>query len=191
MLEIKQNTTLSKLEEHIKAILELLGEDLEREGLKKTPERVAKSLSYLTSGKKESLTTLINGALFNSNLKEMILVKEIELYSLCEHHVLPFFGHCHIAYIPKGKIIGLSKIPRVVDYHARCLQVQENLTWEIANSLMKLLDAQGVGVVMQAKHLCMMMRGVEKQSASLKTSVMLGIFDTDSRIRSEFLSLIR
>ncbi|MES2997803.1 MAG: GTP cyclohydrolase I FolE [Pseudomonadota bacterium] len=175
---------------HIKAILTLLGEDPEREGLKKTPERVSESLRYLTSGKQQSLETLINGALFSSTMEEMILVKDIELYSLCEHHLLPFIGHCHIAYIPNGKIIGLSKIPRLVDFYARRLQVQENLTQQIADSLMQLLDAKGVAVVIEAKHLCMMMRGVEKQRASMKTSVMLGVFRTDMRTRSEFLSLI-
>jgi GTP cyclohydrolase I len=178
------------METHIEAILKILGEDPHREGLRKTPERVAKSLRYLTSGKEQSLDSIINGAVFNSTMEEMILVKDIELYSLCEHHLLPFIGHCHIAYIPNGKIIGLSKIPRIVDFYARRLQIQENLTNQIANALMKLLNAKGVAVVMDAKHLCMMMRGVEKQRASLKTSVMLGLFRDDPRTRSEFLSLL-
>ena len=178
------------METHITAILKLLGEDPDREGLKKTPARVAKSLRYLTSGKQQSLDAIVNGALFHSTIEEMILVKDIELYSLCEHHLLPFIGHCHIAYIPNGKIIGLSKIPRLVDFYARRLQIQENLTCQIADSLMKLLDAKGVAVIIEAKHLCMMMRGVEKQNAVMKTSVMLGLFREDRRTRAEFLSLI-
>ena len=178
------------METHIRAILEQLGEDVNREGLIKTPQRVAESLRYLTSGKQQSLDTIINGALFNSLMKEMILVKDIELYSLCEHHLLPFIGYCHMAYIPNGKIIGLSKIPRVIDFYARRLQVQENLTCQIADSLMGLLNAKGVAIIIEAKHLCMMMRGVEKQNASLKTSVMRGIFRDDIRARSEFLSLL-
>lgn len=178
------------MEKHIKSILKLLGEDPEREGLKKTPERVAQSLRYLTSGKRQSLDTLINGAVFQSPMEEMILVKDIELYSLCEHHLLPFIGVCHIAYIPNGKIIGLSKIPRLVDFYARGLQTQENLTRQIADSLMELLNALGVAIIIEAKHLCMMMRGVEKQKASMKTSVMLGLFKKDIRTRSEFLSLL-
>ncbi|MES2141992.1 MAG: GTP cyclohydrolase I FolE [Pseudomonadota bacterium] len=178
------------METHIRAILEQLGEDVNREGLIKTPQRVAESLRYLTSGKQQSLDTIINGALFNSLMKEMILVKDIELYSLCEHHLLPFIGHCHMAYIPNGKIIGLSKIPRVIDFYARRLQVQENLTCQIADSLMEILNAQGVAIIIEAKHLCMMMRGIEKQNASLKTSVMRGLFQYDIRIRSEFLSLL-
>ena len=178
------------METHIRAILEQLGEDIDREGLIKTPERVAESLRYLTSGKRQSLDTIINGALFNSTMSEMILVKDIEVYSLCEHHLLPFIGHCHIAYIPNGKIIGLSKIPRIVDFYARRLQVQENLTCEIADSLMERLNAKGVAIIIEAKHLCMMMRGVEKQNASLKTSVMRGLFQNDIKARTEFLSLL-
>lgn len=178
------------MQTHIKAILKLLGEDPEREGLKKTPERVAKSLCYLTSGTQQSLETLINDAFFSSTMTEMILIKDIELYSLCEHHLLPFFGHCHIAYIPDGKIIGLSKIPRLVDFYARRLQIQENLTCQIADSLMSLLNAKGVAVVIEAKHLCMMMRGIEKQNTSLKTSVMLGVFRDDMKTRAELLSLL-
>lgn len=178
------------MEKHIKAILSALGEDPEREGLKNTPLRVAKSLRYLTSGARESLDVLLNGAVFNSSMEEMILVKDIELYSLCEHHLLPFIGVCHIAYIPNGKIIGLSKIPRIINFYARRLQIQENLTRQIADTLMKVLDAKGVAIIIEAKHLCMMMRGVEKQKASMKTSVMLGLFKEDLRTRSEFLSLI-
>jgi GTP cyclohydrolase IA len=179
-----------KMQTQIRTILKLLGEDPEREGLKKTPERVTQALHYLTSGYQQSLDAVINGALFNSTMKEMILIKDIELFSLCEHHLLPFIGRCHIAYIPNGKIIGLSKIPRLVDFYARRLQVQENLTRQIADSLMNLLNAKGVGIIIEAKHLCIMMRGVEKQNASLKTSVMLGLFREDMRTRAEFLSLI-
>lgn len=178
------------MEKHIKAILRLLGEDPQREGLKETPKRVAQSLRYLTSGKQQSLAQLINGALFKSTMEEMIIVKDIELYSLCEHHLLPFIGTCHIAYIPNGKIIGLSKIPRLVDFYARNLQIQENLTRQIADCLMNLLNAKGVAVIIEAKHLCMMMRGVEKQGASMKTSVMLGLFRDHIETRSEFLSLV-
>lgn len=178
------------MEKHIKAILSALGEDPEREGLKNTPLRVAKSLRYLTSGARESLDILLNGAVFHSTMEEMILVKDIELYSLCEHHLLPFIGVCHIAYIPNGKIIGLSKIPRIINFYARRLQIQENLTRQIADTLMKVLDAKGVAIIIEAKHLCMMMRGVEKQKASMKTSVMLGLFKEDLRTRSEFLSLV-
>lgn len=187
---IKQKSVLKKMETQIKTILELLGDDPEREGLKNTPKRVAKTLRYLTSGKQQSLNSIINGALFSSEMEEMILVKDIELYSLCEHHLLPFIGHCHIAYIPNGKIIGLSKIPRIVDFYARRLQVQENLTYQIADSLMELLQAKGVAVIIEAKHLCMMMRGIKKQSASLKTSVMRGLFRDDVRTRVEFLNLL-
>lgn len=178
------------MEKHIKAILVALGEDPEREGLKNTPFRVSKSLHYLTSGSRESLDNIINGALFRSAMEEMILVKDIELYSLCEHHLLPFIGVCHIAYIPNGKIIGLSKIPRIINLYARRLQIQENLTRQIGDTLMEILDAKGVAIIIEAQHLCMMMRGVEKQKASMKTSVMLGLFQDDQRTRSEFLSLV-
>jgi GTP cyclohydrolase IA len=178
------------MEKQIKTLLELLGEDPDREGLRKTPERVAASLRYLTSGKHQSLEAIINGALFQSSSEEMIVVKDIELYSLCEHHLLPFIGFCHIGYLPNGKIIGLSKIPRLVDFYAKRLQIQENLTCQIADSLMELLDAKGVAIIIEAKHLCMMMRGVEKQNASLKTSVMRGLFRSDYSTRAEFFSLL-
>ncbi len=178
------------MEKHIKAILTALGEDPEREGLKNTPSRVAKSLRYLTSGSHETLDDILNGAVFHSTMEEMILVKDIELYSLCEHHLLPFIGVCHIAYIPNGKIIGLSKISRIINFYARRLQIQENLTRQIADTLMQVLSAKGVAIIIEAKHLCMMMRGVEKQKASMKTSVMLGLFRKDLSTRSEFLSLV-
>jgi GTP cyclohydrolase I len=178
------------MEKHIKAILTTLGEDPEREGLKKTPARVAKSLRYLTSGTRESLQDIFNDALFASDMEEMILVKDIELYSLCEHHLLPFMGVCHVAYIPNGQIIGLSKIPRIVNFYARRLQIQENLTQQIAVTLMDKLNAKGVAIIIEAKHLCMMMRGVEKQQSTMKTSVMLGLFQQNIRIRAEFFSLV-
>jgi GTP cyclohydrolase I len=178
------------MEKQIKAILTALGEDPEREGLKKTPERLAKSLRHLTSGTRASLNDIFNDALFKSDMEEMILVKDIELYSLCEHHLLPFMGVCHVAYIPNGQIVGLSKIPRIVNFYARRLQIQENLTRQIADTLMDKLNAKGVAIIIEAKHLCMMMRGVEKQRATMKTSVMLGLFQQNIRIRAEFFSLV-
>ena len=177
------------MEKHIKAILQALGEDTEREGLKNTPLRVSQSLRYLTSGSRESLDDILNSAVFHSGMEEMILVKDIELYSLCEHHLLPFLGVCHIAYIPNGKIIGLSKISRIVDFYARRLQIQENLTRQIADTLMSVLDAKGVAIIIEAKHLCMMMRGVEKQNSVMTTSVMLGEMRHNPSSRMEFLQL--
>ena len=171
-------------------MIKRIGENPAREGLAKTPERAAKAFEYLTRGYKQNVTEVINGALFETDSDEMVIVKDIELYSLCEHHLLPFFGRCHVGYIPKGKIIGLSKIARIVDVFARRLQVQENLTQQIARSLMDQTGARGVGVVIEARHLCMMMRGVEKQNSSMKTSSMLGIFRSSINTRSEFLSLI-
>ena len=171
--------------------LELLGEDPEREGLQKTPDRVAKAMDFLTSGYRVDLEELINGALFEEETQEMILVRNIELYSMCEHHMLPFIGKAHVAYIPDGKIIGLSKIARIVDAYARRLQVQERLTEQIAGALECGLQPKGVGVVIEARHFCMMMRGVEKQNSSATTSAMLGLFRSDSKTRAEFLSLIR
>lgn len=179
------------MQEHFKNIIEALGEDSSREGLRDTPKRAAKAMSFLTQGYKQSLDDIINNALFDSSNSEMVLVKNIEVYSLCEHHLLPFIGKCHIAYIPDGKILGLSKFARIVDMHARRLQVQENLTSEIANTLQSVTGAKGVGVILEAKHLCMMMRGVEKQNSTMTTSVMLGILRDDARTRGEFLSLIR
>lgn len=167
-----------------------MGEDPEREGLVKTPERVLKSYEFLTSGYKMSLEKIVNGALFDVELPEMVLVKDIEFYSLCEHHLVPFFGKCHVAYIPNHKIIGLSKIPRIVEMFARRLQVQERLTYEIAQCLNDVLKPRGVGVVMEAQHLCMMMRGVQKQNASAKTSSLVGVFHEPST-RLEFFNLIK
>ncbi len=171
-------------------IIELTGEDLTREGLVKTPERAAKAFEFITKGYKEDLDTIINGALFESKCDDMIMVKDIELYSMCEHHMLPFIGKCHVGYIPNGKILGLSKVARIVDMYARRLQVQENLTNQIATTILKVTGAIGVAVVIEAKHLCMMMRGVEKQNSAMKTSSMLGEFREDRAARNEFLSLI-
>jgi GTP cyclohydrolase I len=178
------------MQDHFKKIIEALGEDPHREGLRDTPKRAAKAMEFLTQGYHQSIDKIINGALFSSDNEEMVLVKHIELYSLCEHHLLPFIGKCHVAYLPSGKIIGLSKIARIVDMHARRLQVQENLTKEIAQTMFDITGAAGVGVIIEAQHLCMMMRGVEKQNSVMSTSVMLGSFRDDPRTRSEFLSLV-
>lgn len=172
-------------------LLQSIGEDVNREGLQRTPDRAARSLEFLTQGYRQNLDQIINGAVFESNASEIILVKDIELYSLCEHHLLPFIGRAHVAYLPNGKVIGLSKVARIVDVFARRLQIQENLTTQIAESLMNCLQPSGVAVVVEAKHLCMMMRGVEKQNSVMKTSCLLGTFKDDARTRSEFLSLLR
>lgn len=171
-------------------ILLELGEDLNREGLRDTPKRAAKALRYLTKGYQESLDDIINGALFESDMSEMVIVKKIEMYSLCEHHLLPFLGICHVGYIPNGRVLGLSKVARIVDYFARRLQIQERLTGEIAHCIESITGAKGVAVVMEAKHLCMMMRGVEKQNSVLTTSVMLGDMRDNPSSRLEFLNLI-
>ena len=172
-------------------LLQSIGEDVNREGLQRTPDRAARSLEFLTQGYRQNLDRIINGAVFESNASEIILVKDIELYSLCEHHLLPFIGRAHVAYLPNGKVIGLSKVARIVDVFARRLQIQENLTTQIAESLMNCLQPSGVAVVVEAKHLCMMMRGVEKQNSVMKTSCLLGTFKDDARTRSEFLSLLK
>jgi len=171
-------------------LLEAVGEDPEREGLVRTPNRAARAFEFLTNGYRQDLDELVNNAIFESDASEIILVKDIELYSLCEHHLLPFIGRAHVAYIPSGKVIGLSKMARIVDVFARRLQIQENLTTQIADALMKTLHPSGVAVVIEAKHLCMMMRGVEKQNSVMKTSCLLGVFKEDARTRSEFLSLL-
>lgn len=171
-------------------LLKELGEDPRRQGLQKTPARVEASYRYLTSGYKKSVQEVLNGAIFDEEYDEMVVLKDIELFSLCEHHLLPFFGKCHVAYIPKGRIIGLSKIPRIVDIFARRLQVQERLTSQIANCLKEALEPLGVAVVIEAFHLCMAMRGVEKQNAACTTSAMLGAFRNDRGTRSEFMNLI-
>jgi len=178
------------MEEAFKKIIQSVGEDLNRDGLKDTPKRAAKAFEFMTHGYQQSLEKVVNGALFETDNDEMIIVKDIELYSLCEHHLLPFTGKCHVAYLPKGKIIGLSKIARIVDMFARRLQVQEKLTKQIAETILEITQGRGVGVIIEAKHLCMMMRGVEKQNSVMTTSVMLGTFREDRRTRSEFLSLV-
>ncbi len=175
----------------IEQMLVRLGEDPEREGLKRTPLRVAKALDFLTSGYTTPMESVVNNALFQSESEDMVIVKDIEFYSLCEHHMLPFFGRVHVAYVPKDKIIGLSKIARVVDVFARRLQVQERLTNQIADAMMEILEARGVGVVAEASHFCMMMRGVQKQNSSTITSAMRGSFRDDARTRAEFMSLVR
>jgi GTP cyclohydrolase IA len=175
----------------VRRLLAEVGEDPDREGLRDTPRRVEQSLRFLTSGYTADLESVINGALFTVEYNEMVIVRDIDFYSLCEHHLLPFFGRCHIAYIPDGKVIGLSKIPRLVDVFARRLQVQERLTSEIAETFRSRVKPLGVAVVMEATHLCMAMRGVEKQNAVTTTSAMLGVFHSDARTRHEFLELIR
>lgn len=179
------------MKEYFKKIIASTGEDITSENLVKTPERAAAAFQFLTQGYHQSLDELVNGALFPSDNDEMIIVKNIELYSLCEHHLLPFVGKCHVAYIPKGKIIGLSKIPRIVDMFARRLQVQERLTKQIADCILNITMAYGVGVIMEARHFCMMMRGVQKQNSALTTSMMLGVFRKDRKTRAEFLSLLQ
>jgi len=179
------------LESYYRKIIKGVGEDPDREGLLNTPGRAARAMQYLTRGYNLSLEEVVNNAIFDSDNEEMILVKNIELYSLCEHHLLPFIGKCHVAYIPTGKVIGLSKIARIVDMYARRLQIQENLTKQIADSLMEVIQPSGVGVIIEAQHLCMMMRGVEKQNSMMTTSMMLGSFRKEDRTRSEFVRLTR
>lgn len=181
---------LAGMEQSFRNLLEAVGEDPQRQGLLKTPHRAARAFEFLTNGYRQSLSEIVNDALFDSEASEIILVKNIELYSLCEHHLLPFTGKAHVAYIPNGKVIGLSKVARIVDVFARRLQIQENLTIQIADALMQSLHPNGVAVVIEAKHLCMMMRGVEKQNSVMKTSCLLGSFKEDARTRSEFLSLL-
>jgi GTP cyclohydrolase I len=179
------------MQDTIRHLLTALGEDPKREGLRDTPRRVEKSLKFLTSGYTADLDAIVNGALFHVEYSEMVIVRDIDFYSLCEHHLLPFFGKCHIAYLPKGQVIGLSKIPRIVDVFARRLQVQERLTSQIAETIREKVKPLGVAVVMEATHLCMAMRGVEKQNSVTTTSSMLGGFRDDARTRHEFLELIR
>ena len=178
------------MEQHFRKMLEHIGEDPQREGLIKTHMRAARAFEFMTQGYKKNVDDIVNCAFFTYENDEMVIVKNIEMYSLCEHHLLPFFGKAHVGYIPKGKIIGLSKIARIVDMYARRLQVQENLTREIAQTLMKATGALGVGVVIEAQHLCMMMRGVEKQNSVMKTSCLLGSFREEDATRKEFLALI-
>ncbi|WMP18986.1 GTP cyclohydrolase I FolE [Thiothrix lacustris] len=168
-----------------------IGEDINRDGLQKTPERAAKAFSFLTQGYQQSLEDIVNGAVFDSSNDEMVVVKDIEFYSLCEHHMLPFVGKAHVAYLPQGKVLGLSKIARITDMYARRLQIQENMTKQIADAIQAVTGAAGVGVVLEAQHFCMMMRGVQKQHSSTVTSMMLGEFRENSRTRQEFLQLIK
>ena len=179
------------MDNHYLNILQDIGEDPAREGLHDTPKRAAAAMRFLTSGYEQKLEDLVNDAIFESDMDEMVIVKDIELYSLCEHHLLPFIGRAHVAYIPDGKVIGLSKIPRIVDMFARRLQIQEGLTRDIATAVEQVTGAKGVAVVIESKHLCMMMRGVEKQNSSMMTSVMRGLFRSDPRTRGEFLSLLK
>jgi len=181
----------TKIARLVRELLVELGEDPEREGLKKTPQRVAKSLAFLTRGYRQNLKAVVNGAKFTSGTNHMVILKDIELYSMCEHHMLPFYGKCAIGYISKGKVLGVSKLARIVDMYARRLQIQERMTEEIADAIMKEAGAEGVGVVIRAKHLCMMMRGVEKQNSEMTTSAVLGTFRSDEKVRGEFLSLIK
>ena len=182
---------LGRIAKAYRELLQGIGEDVDREGLRRTPDRAARALEFLTQGYRQDLDEIINDAVFESEASEIILVKDIELYSMCEHHLLPFIGRAHVAYIPNGKVIGLSKVARIVDVFARRLQIQENLTTQIAESLMRCLEPSGVAVVVEAKHLCMMMRGVEKQNSVMKTSFLLGTFKEDARTRSEFLALLK
>jgi len=179
-----------KIEGLVRQLLEELGEDPNREGLVKTPERVAKAYAFLTNGYRQDLGTVINQALFTQTTSSMVIVKDIEVYSLCEHHLLPFFGRCHIGYIPDGKVFGVSKLARLVDMYARRLQLQERLTEQISEVVMNECGAKGVGVMMEARHLCMMMRGVEKQNSTMVTSSVLGVFREHLATREEFLTLV-
>ena len=181
---------IDSIEQAYRDLLEAIGENPERQGLMKTPARAARALEFLTQGYRQSVAEIVNGAIYDSDASEVILVKDIELYSMCEHHLLPFIGRAHVAYIPNGKVIGLSKMARMVDVFARRLQIQENLTTQIADALMDVLSPEGVAVVIEAKHLCMMMRGVEKQNSIMKTSCLLGCFKDSATTRSEFLSLL-
>jgi GTP cyclohydrolase I len=193
MKPVTESSTLTSasFEDLIQEMLVRLGEDPQREGLQQTPERVRKSLQALTRGYTEDPEVLLKGALFTEPYDEMVIVKDIEMFSLCEHHMLPFFGKVHVAYIPNGKVIGLSKVPRLVELFSRRLQIQERLTTQIAETIQNVIEPQGVGVVIEARHLCMMMRGVEKQHSAAVTSSMLGCFRNENETRSEFLSLIR
>jgi GTP cyclohydrolase I len=181
---------IDHIQAHYSGIIEGIGEDPGREGLIMTPERAAKAMAYLCRGYKQDLNSVVNNAVFSSNNDDMVIVKDIELYSLCEHHVLPFIGRAHVAYLPRGKVIGLSKIARIVDMYARRLQIQENLTVQIADAISEVINPAGVAVTIEAEHLCMKMRGVEKQNSTMKTSVMLGTFRESQATRMEYLQLI-
>ncbi|MFM9269210.1 GTP cyclohydrolase I FolE [Halomonas elongata] len=180
-----------QLADHYRQIIQEIGEDPDREGLRDTPRRAAKAMQFLNRGYFQSLEEIVNGAVFESDTDEMVLIKDIELYSICEHHLLPFTGKCHIAYMPSGKVLGLSKFARIVDMYARRMQIQENLTRQIAEAVQQVTNARGVAVVIEARHLCMMMRGVEKQNSSMTSSVMLGAFRESQSTRQEFLTLVQ
>lgn len=192
-MSISSETSLTSAsyEDLMRELLVRLGEDPNREGLKETPARVKRAMEHLTSGYKQCPEKLLKGALFSVTYDEMVIVKDIEMFSLCEHHMLPFFGKVHVAYIPKGRVLGLSKIPRLVEVFSRRLQIQERMTTEIAETIQRVIEPQGVGVVIEARHLCMMMRGVEKQHSATVTSAMFGCFREEQQTRNEFLSLIR
>jgi len=179
-----------KIEKLTRDLLEEIGENMDREGLLKTPKRVAKSWEFFSRGYSQNIEDIINGAVFSENANDMVIVRDIEFFSLCEHHLLPFFGKAHVGYIPNGKVIGLSKIPRIIDMYARRLQVQERLTHQIADAIKDVLDPKGVAVVMEGRHMCMQMRGVEKQNSFASTSAMAGQFKSSAETRSEFLSII-
>jgi len=182
---------MSKIKSAYASILTEVGEDLDRDGLRDTPQRAAKAMQFLTHGYDQTLEEVVNNAIFESDSDEMVIVRDIEMYSLCEHHMLPFIGKCHVAYLPRGRVIGLSKIARIVDMYARRLQIQENLTKQIADAVSSVTDGLGVGVIVEAQHMCMMMRGVGKQNSSMTTSSMLGRFRTDINTRNEFLTLAK
>jgi GTP cyclohydrolase I len=189
--ELEAGSADDPIEGAVRRMIAEIGEDPGREGIQKTPARVAKSMRFLTSGYAQDIDKVMNGALYSVAYDEMVIVKDIEIFSMCEHHLLPFFGRCHVAYVPNGKVIGLSKIPRIVDVFARRLQVQERLTVEIAQTIMDKIKPQGVGVIVEARHLCMIMRGVEKQNSTAVTSHMLGVFRECEGTRSEFLRLVK
>lgn len=191
--ELPQSSTLGNVttQEIYREMIRRIGEDPDRDGLHRTPERMEKSMQFLTNGYAMTVSEVLHGALFDVDYDEMVIVKDVEFFSLCEHHLLPFFGKAHIAYVPQGKVIGLSKIARLVDVFARRLQVQERLTRQISDAIEEAIQPQGVGVILEAQHLCMMMRGVEKQHSSTVTSAMLGVFKTQMQTRNEFLSLVR
>jgi len=191
LTELESATHTDPIAAAVRRLIAEVGEDPDREGIRITPARVAKSLRFLTSGYRQDLDDLLNGAFYSVAYDEMVIVKDIEVFSLCEHHMLPFFGRCHVAYVPNGKVIGLSKIPRIVDVFARRLQVQERLTVQVAETLMEKIRPQGVGVIIEARHLCMIMRGVEKQNSVAVTSHMLGVFRDCDVTRSEFLRLVK
>lgn len=189
--EQDEKRTIATMTDRFRDIITLLGEDVEREGMVRTPERAAKAFYFLTRGYRQDINKLINEAVFTSDTDEMVIVRNIEMYSMCEHHMLPFIGKCNVAYLPDGKVLGLSKIARIVDYFARRLQIQEVLTKQIAECVHSAIGGKGVGVVIEAQHMCMMMRGVEKQNSLMKTSAMLGTFRSEQKTREEFLSLLQ